>query len=805
MFFNRKLNFKLMPFLLFSATCLATGQQFDPDVYCQKPELSISVDECEAVVDFFNQANFKDAKVLSAYTGRERYVSPFWEDEPDVARWPGVWFRDGFVRGLDFQYFKFTGKISEKVGLLTKLEHFYIGGKGITGELHADIFKDLVNLEGVAIQNTSLSGRLPDVHKGPEPKYGNSRSYIFSRNNFSGEIPSNYFINSSSVHFNDNKFSGELPAGFSKFTGNTILLQNNRLNGSVPDFENSLDIWRINFSNNRFVGPVDFLAEINDAVEVDISNNEFSGVLPSVHFSRDPSTYDVSNNQLSGELPSYTFSNTLWKAFAFNFSANDFVGGIPDEYVDVFSRELDVSGNRLSVGLSRFKARYEGAEIGNKLILGVQSAFTAEASGSTQGRVYRVTTGLDLPTVYTALIPEGYTITDASGCPNSVKGNIIIIPKDTMACDLVVNYRRCSSVEDCTIDIGSSAGVSNAYIEAPIAGETVSGVVQFRGWLSEPEIRSYTYYDADRPRTASLYVDGSELPLEVSFERSDVAKALGYREDSKPALGWSSLFNVGNLENGTHELVLKNTEGAIVAHGKFNSFSMQGENGEVKFFSDVERRLTIEDFPYQGALIELAFNSSEQNFVIVDQFDKQGRSFRSPVVHFTDDGRRPIESQLYNGVPQVAIETPRYNKDMLGVMSIRGWAYGSSVHQGAIYLAIDNGEPFRVSRGHREDVETSMGISSSYKLGWSQLYYAGNLKNGIHRLRVYGENTNKEKVLLAHTSFESFVPLNEEQEQAYISGKDKSLTVSDFPYVGSNVSIKFDQAGQNFVIYDQSK
>lgn len=783
----------------------AHAQDFDAAIYCQKPELSISVSECEAVIDLFNSIGMRNAKYILD-DGREIFLRPFWEEQPDVGRWPGISSYQGKVKSLFFQHYKVKGEIPASVLNLVHLESINFRGRGLKGELPYDWFTVAPNLGSVFIYNTRISGLIPDVPLESD-RFG-GRSFRIENNNFSGPIPPGIFNDANFIHLANNNLSGRIPDTFSDFRGNTLDLSNNKLTGEVPKINLPLDYafagTEFRLANNQLTGSVHFIAHLASVWHVDISNNKFTGSIPNLSSWRTISDFNVSNNNLSGELPEFTMrQDSIFTHTDFNFSGNEFVGGIPDSYISLIGETLDLRNNKLSVGLARFKQRYEAKNRRNKILLSGQTPYEL-VSNNNAGRVLSVSRELDGHSVYKATIPQGYTIGSVSGCSHSLAGNMITIPNNTYACELKVDYRRCTTVEDCTLDAGTTAGVQNAFVESPEASATLSGVVQFRGWLHEPLIRSLVYYDVDRPRTATLFVDDGKLPLEVSFERADVATALGYPDSKAPALGWSALFNIGNLSNGEHQLVLKNEEGATIAHRRFHSFSMKNEQGDFAFFPGNDKKVIVDDFPFANTSVELAFNSSEQNFSITDQFNSQGNSYRSSIVHYTDDDLKPLDTALINNVPQVAIETPSSGNPMLGVMSIRGWSYGSDLHQGPIFLTLDDGQPFRVSRGHREDVENSMDIRTNSKLGWSQLFYAGNLENGMHRLRVFGRNTQGDYILLSQTTFESFVPVNQDGDAFYLSGLSKELKVEDFPFDGSAVTVRFNVAGQNFVVVEQT-
>lgn len=105
----------------------------------------------------------------------------------------------------------------------------------------------------------------------------------------------------------------------------------------------------------------------------------------------------------------------------------------------------------------------------------------------------------------------------------------------------------------------------------------------------------------------------------------------------------------------------------------------------------------------------------------------------------------------------------------------------------------------------RSDVNTAYGYSKETRLGWSLLGYSGALKNGWHKAQLEAQSpTSPNKYVYSETTFRSFTPLNEFGEQFYVRSYDKDVIVENFPYKGSDVTLRFDPAAQSFTIVSQA-
>jgi len=746
----------------------------------------------------------------------------------------------------------FSGELPKELSTVPTGSSIIFSYNNLTGSLPSNLQELKANNSLLTFDNNKFSGSIPNHVDPANFSEFRDKTLNLENNQLSGAIPEYVFSSYETVVLKNNQLSGEIPQDFSKAGAenlSTIDLSHNNLSGEIPQLDNyPNEIEKLDLSYNKLSGDFrrvwkeghityheadlshnKFDVVIDGALKfpygaIDLSYNKISGHITSFGLSESGSvSIDISHNLLTGD------SLTFVSPFApgpVNLSYNKFYGVVPNSEVwcsgatngitldlsnNQFRGELkksnflscrditvDVSNNRLHGDIADVK-NYVSNEAGGTLIADNQKPY--QIHPSSRAVVEKLYGDQSSNHVYNISVPPGQKLVEVIGCPGNLRGNIFKLVGGQEACDWQPVFSACSGPIECLSDFGSASGIQNARIESPASAAVVSGVVQFRGWLHEEEMRRYKVYDARNPRKAKLLIDGSQIPLDINFNRLDVASAMGYSEENQIPVGWSALFYAGNLSNGPHTATLVSNEGAIVDTLSFSSFTLQDEEGKAAYITGNQRESLVEDFPYKGSDLVARFNSSEQSFSIIDQLNSEGNSTRSAIVHYSEDQLTPQNTGVINGIAQVKIETPNSESDLLGVASLRGWAYGSELLNGPLYMSLDDGELFLLPRGERSDVEQAMGVNTSIKVGWSQLFYAGNLENGRHRLRLYGDQGGN-KVLLAESYFESFVPLDERGKPIYIQA-DKTVELRDFPFDGSIVELRFDKAGQNFVPVSQ--
>ncbi|XVF86932.1 hypothetical protein PTKIN_Ptkin18bG0080500 [Pterospermum kingtungense] len=143
------------------------------------------------------------------------------------------------------------GLLCNKKGIVTGLR---LEGMGLSGKIDVDALAEMKDLRSFSVMNNSFSGTIPEINR-----LGALKALFLSGNQFSGEIPADYFAKMGSlkkVWLSDNKFKGKIPVSLAKLSHLMDLhLENNEFSGHIPDF-NHPTLKSINLSNNKLEGEV---------------------------------------------------------------------------------------------------------------------------------------------------------------------------------------------------------------------------------------------------------------------------------------------------------------------------------------------------------------------------------------------------------------------------------------------------------------------------------------------------------------------------------------------------------------------
>ncbi|XP_031374127.1 receptor-like protein Cf-9 [Punica granatum] len=276
----------------------------------------------------------------------------------------------------------FQGPLPRSLANCTSLAYFVVHHNGIYDTLpHWWLNATLNSLEYLDLQSNKFHGVINEISLPPT-----LHSYILSNNQFSGQLPINFFRNSRAdfidlannnfdgplpippptvlfYSISNNKFSGEIPHQLCSATRIEIInLSNNSLTSSIPHCFINLNVSVLDLRENKLVGqiPEIFVPE-NNLRTIRLCQNRLGGTLPrSLANCKNLEVLDLSINELEGHFPYWldTLPNlqvlnlrsnklsglikssknnqTFPKLHIFDLSDNCFYGPLPASYIANF-------------------------------------------------------------------------------------------------------------------------------------------------------------------------------------------------------------------------------------------------------------------------------------------------------------------------------------------------------------------------------------------------------------------------------------------------------------------------------------
>jgi len=249
--------------------------------------------ECQALVDFFDDANLEEWRYTAA-----------WMPSPQPCYWRGVTCEGTSVSRLYFFVGDMNGSLPFSLGDLGGLKELSLGSCGLTGQLPPTI-GNLSNLEVLSLSGNGLSGPIPS-EIGQLTKL---RTLNLFGNEFSGSIPPEMGDLSSltEMSLNGNQLSGSIPPELGRLTNLTRLtLLDNPLSGSIPpelgDLS-SLEHLSIGVSDLSGSIPAE-LGNLSNLKVLGISRTQISGSIPAeLGNLANLEALALWGNELSGTVP----------------------------------------------------------------------------------------------------------------------------------------------------------------------------------------------------------------------------------------------------------------------------------------------------------------------------------------------------------------------------------------------------------------------------------------------------------------------------------------------------------------------
>jgi len=218
----------------------------------------------------------------------------------------------------------------------------------VTGSLPSEL--DLPELTTLKIINAAsalgrLSGRLPDMTKLPQ-----LRSLELTRNNISDTLPKIFSDSLRILTLSYNQIYDTIPVYTNLSRLTEVRLNNNLLEGNVPDYSSNPMLAVLDLSANQLSGHIP-LFEGNDSLNyIALNNNALTDTIPDFNLGKLKELY-LYSNQLSGKLP--LFNNTVLERIYLHL--NQISDTVPN-YTNSSIRSLFLHSNPLYGTLPDFDA-----------------------------------------------------------------------------------------------------------------------------------------------------------------------------------------------------------------------------------------------------------------------------------------------------------------------------------------------------------------------------------------------------------------------------------------------------------------
>ena len=280
------------------------------------------------------------------------------------------------------------------------------------------------------------------------------------------------------------------------------------------------------------------------------------------------------------------------------------------------------------------------------------------------------------------------------------------------------------------------------YLENPGAASFQSGIGVISGWVCDAE-------------EVEITLNGEPQEAAYGTARLDTEAMCGDSDN-----GFGLLFNWNLLGDGEHEVV------ALVDGVELDRATVTVTTLGTEFLRDVTGTCTAADFPTGDETVTLAWQQTQQNFVLVD-------------------GPAPTGANRA-GTPGVGyLENPGPHSFQSGIGVLSGWAC-----EGEEVVIELNGQPQPAAYGtERLDTLEMCGDTAN---GFGLLFNWNLLGEGEHEVVAFvdGEELGRATVRVTTLGAE------------FVRDVEGECVVEDFPMLGETVTLEWQQNSQNFVIMD---
>ena len=285
------------------------------------------------------------------------------------------------------------------------------------------------------------------------------------------------------------------------------------------------------------------------------------------------------------------------------------------------------------------------------------------------------------------------------------------------------------------------------YLENPGADSFQSGVSVLSGWVCAAN---------------QVEIELGDFPSQVAAygtERADTEAVCGDTDN-----GFGLLFNWNRLGEGEHEVVAY-VDGVVLGRTTVTVTTLGAE-----FVRDVEGECVVEDFPMVGETVTVAWQQTQQNFVLVDGEEPSG------------ENRAGMSGVGY-------LENPGPNSFQSGIGVISGWVCEGD----AVEIALNGVRQLAAYGTERLDTEAVCGDTDN---GFGLLFNWNRLGEGEHEVVAFVDGEELGRATVRVTT------VGEGAEEEFVRGVAGECTVEDFPSLDETVLLEWQQNSQNFVITD---
>ena len=261
------------------------------------------------------------------------------------------------VRELNLYQRGLTGRISPRLGGLTKLKILNLRGNSLTGSIPPELgnldsleslslnknmltgrippqLGDLANLEAIYLRENKLTGTIPPPQLGDLTKLG---TMYFDHNELTGTIPPQLadLPVLSDLQLWANKLTGTIPSELGNLSTSLLQLriEENQLTGTIPpQLGNLALLLGLHLDNNKLTGAIPTqLGDLAKLAVLDLANNKLTGAIPSElgNLTTKLQNLFLGNNELTGTIP--TQLGDLAKLTRLDLANNELTGAIPTQ------------------------------------------------------------------------------------------------------------------------------------------------------------------------------------------------------------------------------------------------------------------------------------------------------------------------------------------------------------------------------------------------------------------------------------------------------------------------------------------